>query len=258
MGGGNHFYDKAPNLIDVEKARINGQKLSEFDEIRLRNQQLRRARRMYLNTLSLSDREPLWRVGPHGVRWEEAGRVPGDTGSGARGSQGFYRFLRFFTDIGQGGLRKLGWDNSRSGIVQFWSGDWKNLAMGRTHWMIKFSAFSVFGTLFLSFYWYINAWQGYLSMHNINHAIRYAPPITYPGDDTITGHMHDLELTAGQNAMDWKHEAKPLPKGSRFDWLTGKVITPDQFATSPYYTRHGMPLEYLSSESRNPDLGKHH
>ena len=48
MGGGaNSFYDRNPNLLDIEKARINGIKLSPLDEERLRNQQLRRARRMY-------------------------------------------------------------------------------------------------------------------------------------------------------------------------------------------------------------------
>merc|ERR1711881_736209 len=71
MGGGAQFYDKAPELLDFEKARAAGVKLSPFDEQRLRNHQLRRARRMYLNTLKLSDREPLWKFGPHGIRPDE-------------------------------------------------------------------------------------------------------------------------------------------------------------------------------------------
>merc|ERR1712066_1103248 len=227
MGGGaNSFYDRNPNLLDIEKARINGIKLSPLDEERLRNQQLRRARRMYLNTLVLSDREPLWKVGPHGIRFEEAGRTPGDTGNGARSAQALYRFNRFWTDLGADTFRKMGWKNDQGAMRLF----------------VSFS---------LGVWNYFNSWNGYLTRYNVQPAIRYYAPASYPGDDTITGHLHDLTPSRGQHGMDWRHEAKPLPKGSRFDWLTGKAILPEELETSSYYNKHGFPTEWLTRRGHN-------
>lgn len=246
MGGGSHFYDKAPGLIDVEKARIAGQPLSEFDERRLRNHQLRRARRMYLNTMSLSDREPLWRVGPHGVRYEEAGRLPGSVGDGAKGAQGWYRIIRFFKDFGSPTAQKLGWNPNGSPHEQFLAGEWGQIALNRGRWFASAMAFFTFATGFVGAFWYMQGWSGYVNRQNLIPGIRYCAPPTYPGDETITGQLCDLQLVRGQNAMDWKHEAKPLPKGTRFDWLTGKPITPEELPTNAYYNRHGMPLENIT------------
>lgn len=248
MGGGaNSFYDRNPNLLDIEKARINGVKLSPLDEERLRNQQLRRARRMYLNTLVLSDREPLWKVGPHGIRYEEAGRTPGDTGNGARSAQALYRFNRFFTDLGADTFRKMGWKNDQGAMTIFLNPEhWKDGLMGRARWLLKAGAMGVFVSLSLGVWIYMNSWTGYLTRYNVQPAVRYYAPPSYPGDDTITGHLHDLTPSRGQHGMDWRHEAKPLPKGSRFDWLTGKVILPEEIATSSYYNKHGFPTEWLT------------
>merc|ERR1711881_178387 len=52
------------SLIDIQEARKNGQVLTSHDETRLRNHQLRMARRMFLNKMELSEREPLMKNNP--------------------------------------------------------------------------------------------------------------------------------------------------------------------------------------------------
>jgi len=253
MGGGaNSFYDRSPNLLDIEKARAQGIKLSPLDEERLRNQQLRRARRMYLNTLVLSDREPLWKVGPHGVRYEEAGRVPGDLGNGAKSAQALYRFNRFFTDLGGASLRKLGWKNDAGAMTMAVNPEhWKDLAMGRARFVLRVGTYGLFFCGLMGCWIYFNSWNGYVTRYNLAPAVRYFAPPTYPGDDTITGHLRDLTPTRGQHGMDWRNEAKPLPTGSRFDWLTGEAITPEQLETSKYYNKHGFPVEWITRRGHN-------
>merc|ERR1712060_405998 len=61
------YLKKISKMLDFERAKANGQILSTFDEQRLRMTQLRRARKLYLNTMTLSDREPLWKHGKKGV-----------------------------------------------------------------------------------------------------------------------------------------------------------------------------------------------
>ena len=58
------------NLLDFEKAKMNGQVLTSLDEARLRNTQLRAARKMYLNTMTLSEREPLFGWGRKFIKVE--------------------------------------------------------------------------------------------------------------------------------------------------------------------------------------------
>merc|ERR1712179_538608 len=49
--------------LDFELAKANGQPLSSMDEARLRNHQMRKAGKMYLDTTLLSEREPMLKNG---------------------------------------------------------------------------------------------------------------------------------------------------------------------------------------------------
>jgi len=258
MGGGGQFYDKAPELLDFEKARINGEKLSHFDEQRLRNHQLRRARRMYLNTLTLSDREPLWKIGHHGVRNYELGLEPGQLGGGARTAQGHYRLIRFVDDFGARFFDKLGENRSVSGLERMYNGPigWYQNMLSFARRGVKLGvAGGIFVTLG-SFVLYACEWQGFVSRYTLdNPCFKQLPPPAYPGDDTITAHMCDLELTRGQHAMKWKNgveqsystDGKGFPAGTKFDWLTGKAVLPQDLPNNAYYNSNSsVPLDVLN------------
>ena len=113
-------------------------------------------------------------MGPHGVRYEEAGRTPGDTGNGARSAQALYRFNRFFTDLGADSLRKVGWKNDQGAMTMFLNPEhWKDGMMGRARFLFKLGAMGVTVSLGLGVWIYMNSWNGYLTRYNVQPAVRY-------------------------------------------------------------------------------------
>jgi len=208
-------------LLDFEIARKNGQQLSHTDEARLRAHQLRRARRMYLDTLTLSEREPLWKLGHRGVIGEGMKHKP----------FGIYRAARFIEDTGDGFFRRAGWNSGIGGqyneLSQWFSGvkgvQSGVLSVARQIFSLSKAAVVVMGLTIPIMYaneWVNTDWAGVgLAIH---------PPPSYPGDETITAPMYALEHTDGGKAMKLRegYEHLALEKNTRFDWLRGKPVSP--------------------------------
>merc|ERR1712110_1085327 len=200
--------DRPAGLLDIEKDRMAGKPLSEFDETRLRNQQLRRTRRLYLRTMTLSEREPLWRVGS---------QYPDGT---ARQARAWFRLNNFLYNFGDGVFKKLGW--------VYGAGTPVNALLGSGRLLWQFTKYMAVIPPTLGVLMYFNEWPGYVTKTNMKNGWYCIPPPCYPGDKTITAQYSQLKLTNGRRSAELRNsESVALPEGSRYDWIANKVVLPE-------------------------------
>merc|ERR1712066_126214 len=222
-----------PTMLDFEKAKANGQILSTFDEQRLRMTQLRRARKLYLNTMTLSDREPLWKHGKKGV----------DQTSGMKPQTNKWRLMRTTEDIGIQSIKRLFPD------YKPYRGDWNSAVVTKnglrdltlSGFRQTFIRWPIYGGLFLVFQgaYYTMEHSANVHFHNfgpIRHLDR--PAECLPEDNKLVARMCDMvEIRAGRG-MALLPEGKVYPIGTRYDWLSGEpVLSNDE----NYYWVDGKP-----------------
>merc|ERR1711881_674850 len=86
---------------------------------------------------------------------------------------------------------------------------------------------------------YAFSWPGYINRFNVGPVCEYITPPSYPGDDKITGQLCNMEFHSGDKAMRMKPGCEPLPEGSMYDWVSGKVMLPHE-NFSPTHKRKEM------------------
>merc|ERR1711931_284824 len=183
------------SIINIQEARKNGQVLTSHDETRLRNHQLRMARRMYLKKMELSPREPLCKNNPLEI--------------GVR-----RRLNAFFIDLNW--IQKYEW-------YQRWIP--VKTAVG---FALRFPVVFLFWGSCYGDYNYFIEFGGYQAkeLPNGRYNQHINIPGTYPDDKFITGRYADIETFRGNMLGKLKDGAKPLPDDSFFDWIECKNVRP--------------------------------
>jgi len=228
------------NLLDFEKAKMNGQVLTSLDEARLRNTQLRAARKMYLNTMTLSEREPLLSRGPRGqlgTNWRDAGRLRS-------------KFWRWQQQLGVTTLNKLT-GGAASGYKP-WRQSWYFSVLQRhgtrDFGLTLFRHFLIRGPVLIGFFWsavgfwhYFSAWNNYTNVHGglapVGGIVR--APECLPEDDKVVARLNDVWAIRNGRGAQLKPDRKDFPLGTRYDWIEGKPVLPKD---PGYYWIDGRPI----------------
>jgi len=218
--------------LDFELAKANGQPLSSMDEARLRNHQMRKARKMYLDTTLLSEREPMlkngwagdytkdWRYavgwGRRFMKWQynlgarTLNKLTGGSGNWGEGNMGYRpRRGNFHTSLFEPhGIRDETLTIFRNCCIRF------------PMWVYFVGAFAIGGVTYLSSWGHMHHIHSYGGLH----FDAVAPCL--PDDDKITARQCDLVNNRWDRGMTLLKGAKSYPLGTRWDWVEGKAVLP--------------------------------
>jgi len=240
-----HSLRREPSkALDFELAKANGQKLSSMDEARLRNIQLRRARKMYLDTTVLSEREPL-------NRWGWRGSSEHDWRYAMRWRNRAWQWQK---NIGVKFLNRM-----TGGNGNWYEGEGYRPRRGNFHTMlaekhgIRDGFLSIFRQAFLRIplilfgivwggwgtYQYYANWCHYETIHSFHQHQQNPPAECLPDDDKICARMNDLVSNRYNRGMTLVEGAKSYPLGTRYDWLSGEPVLPKD---PNYYWVDGRPI----------------
>lgn len=233
-------------MLDFELAKQNGQPLTSLDEARLRNTQVRRARRMYISSVTLSAREPLLKHGWTGDKsadWRYAIRWRN-------------RFWRWQENIGVRFLNKI------TGGTGDWTkgdgfrprrGNWHNVVVERhgvrdillecgRHTFIRFPVIMYLGVwVTYSALVALNSWPHVLWFHTgarpgNNHNMAAE---CLPDDNKLVARMTDCYPIRAGRGMQLVEGGKSYPLGTRYDWISGEPVLPND---PNYWWVDGRPI----------------
>ena len=105
--------------------------------------------------------------------------------------------------------------------------------------LIRFPVASVCVWTFFGVYIYYSAWNSFVHFHHLVKFQHYPPAECLPEDKKIVARLCDTYPVRFNRAVALKADRKEFPLGTRYDWLEGKPVLPDD---PNYYWIDGRPI----------------